>query len=249
MERMARLEGRSLVCVLNIVPKRRLLDRSGQHLSISGAYKSDVTEDRANQETSVIQNWACSHCKAHNHPRRHVCWQCGWTRTEKAAQEPNAIGTMSSVIASSCKDTPQMNQDQEHLKLLSIFHYVVGGIAALFAFFPICHLSFGIAMVADALSGRSGSSGALLGFGLMFVVIPALFILIGLAYAISVLLTGRFIAHRKRHTFCFVVACINTLFTPFGTVLGVFTIIVLLRPSVKALFGVDTVPRPPSVTV
>jgi len=141
-----------------------------------------------------------------------------------------------------------MNQDQEHLKLLSIFHYVVGGIAALFAFFPICHLFFGIAMVAEALSGRSGSSGAPLGFGLMFVVIPALFILVGLAYAISVLLTGRFIARRKHHTFCFVVACISTLFTPFGTVLGVFTIIVLLRPSVKALFGIDTMPQPPPST-
>ena len=103
-------------------------------------------------------------------------------------------------------------------------------------------------MVADALSGRSGNGGAPLGFGLIFVIGPALIILIGLAYAISVLLTGRFIAHRKHHTFCFVVACISTLFTPFGTVLGIFTIIVLLRPSVKALFGVDAVLQPsPSI--
>jgi hypothetical protein len=28
-----------------------------------------------------------------------------------------------------------MNQDAEHLRLLSIFHYIVGGLAALFSFF------------------------------------------------------------------------------------------------------------------
>ena len=30
-----------------------------------------------------------------------------------------------------------MAQDDEHLRLLSIFHYVVAGMAALFAMFPI----------------------------------------------------------------------------------------------------------------
>jgi hypothetical protein len=159
----------------------------------------------------------------------------------------NKIDATQIAITSGHKDTPPMNQDQEHLKLLSIFHYVVGSISALFAFFPICHLFIGIAIVVGTLSGRSSSSGALLVFGLMFVVIPALVILIGLTYAISVLLTGRFIARRKHHTFCFVVACISTL-SPFGTVLGVFTIIVLLRPSVKALFGIGTMPQPPPST-
>jgi hypothetical protein len=35
-------------------------------------------------------------------------------------------------------------------------------------------------------------------------------------------------------------AAISCIFMPFGTVLGVFTIIVLLRPSVKELFAVNT---------
>ena len=42
-----------------------------------------------------------------------------------------------------------------------------------------------------------------------------------------------------RQTFCVVVAAISCCFTPLGTVLGVFTLIVLFRPSVKALFGLD----------
>ena len=39
--------------------------------------------------------------------------------------------------------TQQQNTDNEHLRLLSIFHYVVSGLAALFACFPICHLVLG----------------------------------------------------------------------------------------------------------
>ncbi len=34
-----------------------------------------------------------------------------------------------------------MDQDLEHLRLLSLFHYVVGGIAALFGCFPFIHLA------------------------------------------------------------------------------------------------------------
>ena len=55
-------------------------------------------------------------------------------------------------------------------------------------------------------------------------------------------LAGWWLAKRKHYWFCFVVACLACAFSPLGTVLGVFTIIVLLRPSVKALFegaGID----------
>jgi hypothetical protein len=38
-----------------------------------------------------------------------------------------------------------------------------------------------------------------------------------------------------------VIAAIACSFVPIGTVLGVFTIIVLTRPSVRVLFGVETI--------
>ena len=56
--------------------------------------------------------------------------------------------------------------------------------------------------------------------------------------AVLLFLTGRNIDRRRHHTFCLVVACVECLFLPLGTVLGIFTIAVLLRPSVKGLFGV-----------
>ena len=43
-------------------------------------------------------------------------------------------------------------------------------------------------------------------------------------------------------------AGIECMFTPFGTVLGVFTIIVLMRPEVKTMFGIVTAPPPQPCT-
>ena len=48
-------------------------------------------------------------------------------------------------------EAPTKN-DVEHLRLLSVFHYVVGGLAALFALLPSVHLIMGIAMVTGQLS-------------------------------------------------------------------------------------------------
>src|SRR6266496_1341209 len=92
-----------------------------------------------------------------------------------------------------------MNQDREHLRLLAIFHYIVGGLAALFSFFPLLYTTVG---------------------------------------AICILIAGRSLAKHTRYWFAFVMACIECLFIPFGTILGVFTIIVLSRESVKTLFGI-----------
>ena len=133
-----------------------------------------------------------------------------------------------------------MNQDEEHLRLLAIFHYVVAGLMALFACFPIIHLTVGILMLTGVLDGPSDPEMRLM--GLFFVVFPGAFILVGWALAICIFLAGRNLARRQRYMFCFVMGAVMCLFTPVGTVLGVFTILVLMRPSVKELFGLQ--PRP-----
>ncbi|MEO1377496.1 MAG: hypothetical protein AAFW70_25095, partial [Cyanobacteria bacterium J06635_10] len=56
------------------------------------------------------------------------------------------------------------------------------------------------------------------------------------AIAIATILSGRFLKLHKRYWFSFVTACFLCLFTPFGTILGVFTLIVLCRQSVKDLY-------------
>ena len=54
------------------------------------------------------------------------------------------------------------------------------------------------------------------------VVFALMFILLGWILGVVVLVSGRFIARRKHYNFGFVVACVECLLMPFGTVLGVF---------------------------
>ena len=77
--------------------------------------------------------------------------------------------------------------------------------------------------------------------GWLFVTIGAVFVLAGWTLTILLIVAGRFLKRRKHLVFCIVVAGISCLFMPVGTVLGVFTIIVLSKPTVKALFeGAET---------
>jgi hypothetical protein len=132
-----------------------------------------------------------------------------------------------------------MNSDAEHLRLLSIFHYAVGGMMALFSCLPILHLAIGIAIVTGVMDdlGNNGEPPPDF-FGWIFVIVPLGIIMMGMTMALSVVLAGRKLTQRSAYTYCLVIAGIECMFMPFGTVLGVFTIIVLMRPSVKELFGV-----------
>lgn len=133
-------------------------------------------------------------------------------------------------------------QDLEHLRILAIFHYVVAGMVALFACFPLFHLFFGIAMVSGWLDGHNADPAASV-MGWFFVAFASVFILAGWTLAACVGIAGRFLQRRKNRTFCLVIAGVQCLFMPFGTVLGIFTILVLVRESVAALF--NGVPEPP----
>ena len=127
-----------------------------------------------------------------------------------------------------------MNQDLEHLRLLSIFHYVVGGMMAFFACIPIIHVVIGVVMLTNP--GGFGGQPPPPFIGLLFVIIGGAVILIGWVLAALVIISGRFLTQRKHYVYCLVIAGVSCLFMPVGTVLGVFTIIVLTRPSVKGLF-------------
>ena len=135
-----------------------------------------------------------------------------------------------------------MNQDQEHLRLLSIFHYVCAGLAALFACFPIFHLIIGLVLLFSPQSFGPGNNQPPKFVGLFLIVVAACIILFGWTFAATLAYAGRCLARRKNYTFCLVMAGIACMFMPFGTILGVFSIIVLVRPTVKALFDGATPP-------
>ena len=130
------------------------------------------------------------------------------------------------------------SEDTQHLRLLSIFHYVVAGLLAVFSMFPIIHLTIGIAIVSGAFDDVENGTPPPAFFGWMFIIVPAIVILCGLALASCIAMTGRRLNQNRSYMFCLVIAGIECMFMPVGTVLGVFTIIVLMRPTVRELFGV-----------
>jgi hypothetical protein len=139
-----------------------------------------------------------------------------------------------------------MNQDAEHLRLLSIFHYVVAGLAALFSFFPLLYTTVGAVFIFAARHGtaKPGEDLPPEFLGWIFAVLGSLLFLIGIAMAICILIAGRSLALRKRYSFALVMACIECLFVPFGTILGVFTIVVLSRESARGLFRTASAQAP-----
>jgi hypothetical protein len=130
------------------------------------------------------------------------------------------------------------NQDEEHLKLLAIFHYIVAAIIALFACFPLIHVAMGWMMVANPGYMANGQQGQPppAAFGYFFIAMGGIFILMGWTAAICTFISGRFLARRRNRLFSFVMAALLCMFVPFGTILGIFTIIVLSKESVQRLY-------------
>jgi high-affinity K+ transport system ATPase subunit B len=126
------------------------------------------------------------------------------------------------------------DQDLQHLRLLSIFHYVVGGLTGLFALFPVIHLVMGLAIVMGGIPTKNSNE---VWIGWLFVAFAIVFIVCGLTLAGLMVYAGRCLARQRRYVLCMVVAGLSCMVMPFGTVLGVFTLVVLMRPSVKTLFG------------
>jgi hypothetical protein len=130
-------------------------------------------------------------------------------------------------------------KDAEHLRLLSIFHYVMAGITALVACIPFIHVAIGVMVIMnpEAMNDSGNQAPPPAAFGWLFVGMGSFFIIVGWAAAICTLVSARYLARRQRRMFSFVVAAILCLFMPFGTVLGIFTILVLSRDSVQRLYG------------
>lgn len=127
---------------------------------------------------------------------------------------------------------PRTN-DEKNVRLLALFHYAAAALTALLSSFFIAHIVMGVMMV----RGPSDSSGyVLIGMG-------SAVVLLGWTMAALIAYAGRSIAARKRHTFCLVVAGLSCLFMPFGTALGIFTIVLLTKAPVRTMFGESTVAR------
>jgi hypothetical protein len=135
---------------------------------------------------------------------------------------------------------PITDDTERQLDLLAVFHYVLAGITGLFALFPVLHLAMGLWMVSGGFPEQAAKPGQApmdpQMFGWIFVAIASVLIAFGMTLAALLAVAGRRLKQRRSHTFCLVVAGLTCMNMPLGTVLGVFTLVVLTRPGVREAF-------------
>jgi hypothetical protein len=131
--------------------------------------------------------------------------------------------------------------DAEHIKLLSIFHFVVAGISLLGVAFLLVHYLLMSSVFSNPAIWKSIPNATpppqdfLKVFDWFYFFMGALLMTV----VILNLLSGLFLRQRTHRTFSIVVGALDCVQIPFGTVLGVFTIMVLARDSVRNLYAAE----------
>lgn len=134
------------------------------------------------------------------------------------------------------------NPDQEaidanHLNLLGIFWTIHGSIVAFLSLLTWIYIAMGVLMLANPASFASeGGEAPPPFFAGLLVGMGALGFVVLVTFAVLSFMTARRIRLRFGLTFVQVAAGLNCLVQPTGLVLGIFTFIVMSRPSVRRLF-------------
>lgn len=136
-----------------------------------------------------------------------------------------------------------MPPPRDDLRLLSIFHFVLAGFTALFALVPLLYVGVGALILSGALEqGDVERVPPVIGW---FVVGMGLFLLLlVVSYAVGLVVAGLSLARERNWLFCMIMAGLSCASFPFGTALGVFTLVILSKPEVKAVFSAHRAPAP-----
>ncbi|MGH8080760.1 MAG: hypothetical protein ACREP7_09300 [Lysobacter sp.] len=132
---------------------------------------------------------------------------------------------------------PANAEDASHLKVLSIVYYVFAALDLI----SIVFIGFYALMMRSVFSANpipqnqnSAPPDAFIGILMAFCAIAVVLTVVA---SVTHFMTARRLTERRGMMFCQIIAGLTCLSFPLGTVLGVFTFIVLGRPSVKALFA------------
>ena len=127
-------------------------------------------------------------------------------------------------------------KERNYLNLLSIFWFILLGLQCVGLVIIPMEAAFFSSMFSSGAMG-SGPNAPPPQLGYIFAAVLAFAFVLALTEAIFTALTAFSLRKRKRYMLCLVwsfVICV--LHMPLGTILGIFTILVLQRPLVKDLF-------------
>ena len=148
---------------------------------------------------------------------------------------------------------PQQAADNSHLRTLSILHYVWGGLVMAGSLLFIIHIVLGVMMLQSPTGFLPTPAGASklpppppppAFMAWIFIVMGGVMVTFGETLGVLCIVAGRSMATRRRRSLIFVVSVLNCFCLPLGTALGVFTLIVMSRPSVTAMFRPVAIPPP-----
>jgi hypothetical protein len=137
---------------------------------------------------------------------------------------------------------PGRSSPAHHLDLLSTFHYVVGGLNVLGGCAGLIYLIMGIVFLVATPPDMTAEEATVM--GVVFTALGGLFFLASLTFAAALAYAGLCLQRRQHWHYCFtmaIITCASVMFCACGLVnlpLGIFSLVILLKPEVKDLFGV-----------
>jgi hypothetical protein len=137
--------------------------------------------------------------------------------------------------------------DQEHLKLLSIGYIISGVLTAFGAVIGLMYafVGVGVGTILHTVHPANGQPPPAF-IGWIFSAIGiSIFWGLGVVAAVK-FYTAKFLKQRKHRVFCMIVAAFTCLGLPYGTILGIFSFMVLARTSVIRTFDQIPASVPPA---
>jgi hypothetical protein len=131
--------------------------------------------------------------------------------------------------------------DNEHLRLLSIAHFISGGLTVAYSLLLLLQFLFIFSIVNNIIPNedeiiRTSADNLNHPFFSFFIYFLITFFVLLLTFGILEILSGIFIKRRKNRTFSFIMGILNLPLIPHGTILGICTLSVLSRDSVINLY-------------
>lgn len=131
-------------------------------------------------------------------------------------------------------------KDREQIRLLAIFHFVMSALALAGIGFLIAHYFIMHSVFLNPETWKGGRHEAppkelFEVFVWFYYIMGGMLIVAGTGNILS----GIFLLKGRNRMFSLIVAGVNCLQIPVGTVLGVFTLIVLMRDSVRQFYAAN----------
>lgn len=135
-------------------------------------------------------------------------------------------------------DPYQALQDADQLRLIALLSQIYGWLAFVLSGFFLLYIIFAITVTSQPGFFGSPNSAPPFFFRTFILVFGLIGLGLGWLNAGLSLYAGKCLRERRNWNWVMVASCLHCLNMPLGTALGVFTIIVINRPSVRAQFVV-----------